>query len=441
MRIVTIRRLAYVAVALAAVAVRWAFVDFQSGDFVAFLSRWWSYIEQHGHLAALADGSFSNYNTPYLVLLALATYLPVRAIAAIKAISIAFDVLLAVTASRLVAAIRPRSEWLPFVAFAIVALLPTVVMNSGVWAQCDSIYATFCLASLVCLVRGRPWAASAWFGVAFAFKLQAIFLLPVLVGVLIVNRLRLRTLVAAPVAFLACLVPALVAGRSLLSQLAVYPAQISDPSGVGGTVGGTGAGGGAPGGGQLPGGGQMPGGIGTPGPRPGGSGGPPSGMPNGVPSATSAAQTVTLTHNAPTPYAWLPSSSVWLYAGLAVTALVVLAFGVWLLLRRRPLTPGEIVLVAATAALLIPLLLPQMHERYFYLAEVLLVVAGVVDWPFAVPAVCIQVASVSTYLGYLRNQPLMPLQVAAAFAVAGGVAAAALLVRSLRSSTRTETVS
>src|SRR5664279_695531 len=121
----TIRRLAYVLVGFVAVAVRWAFVDIQSIDYVAFLSPWWTYIDQHGHLAALKDGSFSNYNTPYLVLLALATYLPVRAIAAIKAISIAFDVLLAVTASRLVVAVRPRSAWLPFVTFAVVCLLPT----------------------------------------------------------------------------------------------------------------------------------------------------------------------------------------------------------------------------------------------------------------------------------------------------------------------------
>jgi Gpi18-like mannosyltransferase len=429
MRTATIRRLAYVAVGVVAVGVRWAFVDFQSGDFVAFLSRWWSYIDQHGHLAALQDGSFSNYNTPYLVLLALATYLPVRAIAAIKAISIAFDVLLAVTASRLVAAVRPRAGWLPFVTFAVVSLLPTVVMNSGVWAQCDSIYATFCLASLVSLVRGRPWAASAWFGVAFAFKLQAVFLLPVLVGVLLTNRLRLRTLVAAPVTFLACLVPALIAGRSLLSQLAVYPAQISDPSGVGGTVGGAASGGGAPGG-------AMPGGPGTPG-VPGGRGGPAG----GVPAAAPAAQTATLTHNAPTPYAWLPSSTIWLYVGLAVTALVVVAFGVWLLLRKTPLSGGEIVLVAATSTLLIPLLLPQMHERYFYLAEVLLVVACMVDWRFLVPALGIQIASISTYFGYLRNQSLMPLGAAAGFAVAAGLAAAWLLVRTLRASPRAEPVS
>jgi Gpi18-like mannosyltransferase len=417
MRLVTIRHLAYVVVGPAAVALRWTFVEFVSGDFTAFLSRWWAYIDQHGHLAALKDGSFSNYNTPYLALLALATYLPVRAIVAVKAISVAFDLLLAVTASRLVAAVRPRSAWLPFVTFAVVSLLPTGVMNSGVWGQCDSIYATFCAASLLSLVRGRPWGASAWFGLAFAFKLQTIFLLPVLVGVLLVNRLRLLSLVAAPAAFLACLVPALIAGRSLLSQLAVYPAQITDPSGVGGAVGGATQAGGRPA---------------------GGPGGPMGGSP---PGASTTTQSATLTHNAPTPYAWLSSSSVWLYAGLALVALVVLGFGVWLLLRRRALSAGEIVLVAATSALLIPLLLPQMHERYFYLAEVLLVVACMVDRRFVVAALGIQVASISTYLGYLRDQPLMPLPVAAVFALAAGVAATWLLVVDLRASGRADAVS
>jgi len=354
------------------------------------------------------------------VLLALATYLPVRAIVAVKAISVAFDVLLAVTASRLVAAVRPRSSWLPLVTFAVVSLLPTVVMNSGVWGQCDSIYATFCAASLLSLVRGRPWGASAWFGLAFAFKLQAIFVLPVLVGVLLVNRLGLLSLIAAPGTFLFCLLPALIAGRSLMSQLAVYPAQISDSSGVGGAVGGAAQAGTRPAGGPS-----------------GGPGGPTGGPPG----AATTAQSATLTHNAPTPYAWLPSSSVWLYAGLALVALVVIGFGVWLLLRRRSLSAGEIVLVAATSALLIPLLLPQMHERYFYLAEVLLVVACMVDRRFAVAALGIQVASISTYLGYLRDQPLMPLTVAAVFALAAGMAATWLLVQVLRTSARAEVVS
>ena len=112
---------------------------------------------------------------------------------------------------------------------------------------------------------------------------------------------------------------------------------------------------------------------------------------------------------------------MWLYAGLALVALVVL--------------------VAATSTLLIPLLLPQMHERYFYLAEVFLVVAAMVDRRFVVAALGIQVESISTYLGYLRDQPLMPLTVAAVFALAARVAATWLLVQVLRASARAEVVS
>ncbi|MGC3994629.1 MAG: glycosyltransferase 87 family protein [Propionicimonas sp.] len=448
---VTPQRLAMLGIAVVAVALRWWFVGFVSGDFQTFLSRWWTYLATHGHLAGLADDSFSNYNTPYLVLLALATYLPVRAIVAIKAISIAGDLVLAWVASRIVATVRPGSAWAPVAGFGVVLFLPTVVMNSGVWAQCDSLYAAACLACMLFLMKGRPRAASAWFGVAFAFKLQAVFLLPVLIGVVAVNRHRWRTLLAAPATFLACLVPALLAGRSLVSQLMVYPLQVTDSSGTGGTVGGGGTRGGGAGG--LPGGGpggQPSGGPGAPpsagagGPLPsggagGGAGGPGgpgggSGGPGGGSSGFTLNVGQSFTHNAPTPYAWLPAdaSVAWKYAGPALTAAVVIGFGAWLLARQRRLTASQVLLVAACCALVVPLLLPEMHERYFYLAEVLLVLAAFVEWRFALPALGIQLASTSTYLAYLLDTHVVPLAAAAAVAAASGLAAVALLVLALR---------
>ncbi len=244
-------RLTLLALLVAAMVIRWQFVDFQSGDYRAFLDRWYAYLAENGGFAALRDGSFSNYNTPYLVLLAITTYLPVPEIVAIKAISVIFDVALAGFAYKIIAALRPGSRWLPTLAFGAVIMLPTVIMNSSVWAQCDAIYVTFCVGSVYFLIKRRPWLAAAFFGIAFAFKLQAIFFLPVLVVVLIINRHRLRTLLAAPAAFLACLMPALIAGRSLLSQLSVYPAQIATPSGAvgGGRPGGPGGGGRMPRGG------------------------------------------------------------------------------------------------------------------------------------------------------------------------------------------------
>ena len=199
----------------AALALRWWLLPVVSGDYRAFLAPWYAHLAAAGGLPGLAD-TFSNYNTPYLALLAVLTYLPVEPLVAIKALSVVFDLVLAGFAYAVVATLRPGARWLPVLAVGVVLLLPTVTLNGAAWAQCDSIYAAFGLPSVYFLLRRRPWAASAMFGLAFAFKLQAIFLLPVLVAVLIVNRHRLRSLLAAPVAFLAALLPALLAGVALL---------------------------------------------------------------------------------------------------------------------------------------------------------------------------------------------------------------------------------
>jgi len=388
----------------------------QSGDYRAFLLPWYTHLVDAGGFPGLAD-SFSNYNTPYLALLAALTYLPVEPLVGIKAISIVFDVLLALLALRIVAEVRPGSRWLPVVAFGATFLLPTVMLNSAWWAQCDSIYVSLCLGSLFFLLRRQTALACALFGLAFAFKLQAVFFLPALVVLVVVNRQRLRGLVLAPLTFLAALVPAWLAGRSLASQLSVYPAQVSNPSGAGGTVGG----GARAAGGGLGGGGRAGGGFGGGTPGGGGGGG-------GTTTAHS------FTSNAPTWYSWLPAdaSTTWKWVGLGVAAAVALALAGWLLARRRTLAPPEMLLVAATLSLVVPLLLPEMHERYFYLGEVLAVVAIFVDRRFLVVAALIQIATLSTYWSYLQSTTTLPLETAAGFALAAAVGATAILVLRLR---------
>lgn len=413
--------LVLVAVAVAALVLRWQLFDVESGDYRAFLLPWYQQLKSGGFSAL--SGTFSNYNTPYLVLLWLMTHLPVTPIVAVKTLSVVFDLVLAAFVGAVVRQLRPGSRWAPVVAACVVMLLPTVVMNSSAWGQCDSIYAACCVGSLYFLLRRRPWLACLMFGLAFAFKLQAVFFLPVLVVVLLLNRQKLVSLLAVPAAFFAALVPALVAGRSLASQLAIYPAQVTDTGAAAG--GGTRPASGGGGRGGFGGGGATGG-------RPtGGFGNGTGGFGNGTGGGTSSG---TLTRNAPTWYAWLPSDAgtVWKYVGLALTAAVVLGFGIWLLRRRLPLSSAQTVLVAATATLVVPLLLPQMHERYFYLAEVLLVVACFADRRFLLPALAIQVASVSTYLSYLREGELMSLGLGAAVALAGALVAVGLLVHDLR---------
>ncbi|MBA8794938.1 Gpi18-like mannosyltransferase [Friedmanniella endophytica] len=411
---------------LVALGLRWWLRDVVTGDYRAFLDPWYRHLQRQG-FAGLADID-ANYNTPYLVLLAVVAKLPVPELYAIKAISVVFDLVLAFFAHRIVRVVRPGSRWWPVIITSAVLLLPTVIMNGSAWAQCDAIYAAFCLGSLWCLLTGRAWRACVLFGLAFAFKLQAVFFLPVLLGVLVVNRMRLRALVAVPVTFLAALVPAWLAGRSLLTQLMTYPSQITDGS-TGGGFGGRsgGAVGRSSGGGRAFGDGAGPGGF-----RGGGTGGFPGGggSPGGGGLHVAGGQHA-FTDNAPTWYAWLPTDagSGWKVVGLVLAAAVALVFAVVLLRRRRRLAPADVLLLAAATTLIIPLLLPEMHERYFYLAEVLTVLAvaaGGRRW--LVPAAAIQLASISTYAAYLSEVDVVPLGLAALVALAGAVVAGVLLL-------------
>jgi Gpi18-like mannosyltransferase len=282
-----------------------------------------------------------------------------------------------------------------------VLFAPTVVVNSAAWGQCDSIYAAFCLGSLYFLLRNKPWWAATFFGVALSFKLQAIFLLPVLLIVLVVNRQRLLALLAAPAAFAVMLLPAILAGRDLSSLLMIYPNQVSTGGTATGGAGFAAGQGGGTGAGQF----AQRGGGGASGLSAGGGRGfgRTGGSGNG------------LTQNAPTFYQWLGSSTgaVWKYVGLAASALVVAGVAVTSWLRKRPLSTPEIVVLATTVVLAVPFFLPEMHERYFYLADVLTIVMAFYVRRYWPVALLVSACSLLSYAPFLWNRTIVALPLVA----------------------------
>ena len=369
---------------LVALLVRFAFINQISGDYRTFVSPWYDQLKAGGFSALGAD--FSNYNPPYLYLLAAVTYLPVPKIIAIKGISIVFDLLLAMFAALIVRERFPRPA-LPLLTFAVVLFAPTVVVNSAAWGQCDSIYAAFCLGSLYFLITRKPWWACVFFALGLSFKLQAIFFLPVLLIVMVVNKQRLLALLAVPAVFALMLLPAALAGRDVSGLLAIYPNQISGGGSAQAGAGGFGAGTGGTGGAATGGGGQRGQGFGV--------------------------ATDSLTQNAPTFYQWInsgastasstASSTLWKYVGLAAASVMVVVVGVLAWLRRRPLTTAQIVVLATTLVLAVPFLLPQMHERYFFLADVLTIVMAMYVRHFWPVAVVVSLCSLLSYAPFLWN--------------------------------------
>ena len=424
-------------VLVAAFGLRWLFVDRVNSDLTVFVRPWYER-SSTGGFAALT-GEYANYNPPYLYLLSLVSRLGLPDLVAIKLLSAVFDVLLAAFAGLLVALVRPRSWW-PVATFAVVMFAPTVVVNSAVWGQCDSIYATFCLGSLYLALRRRPWWAAVLFGVAFSFKLQAVFLLPALGMVLILTRQKVWALLASVGTFAVMLVPAWLAGRGWSSLLSVYPTQITGggTGGFGAGTGGFGAGTGTRPQGTGTGTGDMtaPSGTGTGGTGTGGTpptGGRAGGFTGG--GATTASGTGGLSKNAPTVFQWLRSSSVEKYLGVAASALAAAGLGLLAWVRRARMDVPGLLLLSTVMVIAVPFLLPEMHERYFYLADVLSIVAAFTvgrrtGWTITA-AVLVTLASLGSYAPFLLGNTLLPLGLLSLFMLVAGAILLAVLVERL----------
>jgi Gpi18-like mannosyltransferase len=345
-------------VVLGGLAIRAPFFGDQSWDYKLYFGSWYGFIAQHGGFSALKY-DFANYNVPYLYLIATLTYIPVPALFGIKAISVGFDFLLGFFAYRIVAVRYPGSWW-PILASAVVIYLPTVVLNSSMWAQVDAIYSAFGLGGVYFVLRRRPWLACLFFGLALAFKLQAIFLFPALLLFVLMRRVPWQALLLIPAVYLLLDVPAVLVGANFSTLVKVYV------------------------------------------------------------NETNTYDQLTL--NAPSAYQYwgnLSYSEPLRPLGLAVTELLVLSLIFLVAVRRIQLTKSRIVLAATLSALLVPYFLPSMHERYFYLADGLTVISAFYLprrlWPLPVLE---QFSSAFSYAPFLLGQNLINFRILSAVMLA-----------------------
>lgn len=414
-----------------AIVLRVSLYHIETSDYTVFLSQWYDFIQTHGGFAALKY-NFSNYNVPYLYLLAIATYLPVPKLIAIKTISVVFDVVLGVF-TYLILSLKFKRPYAAIIGALVVLFAPTIFINSAAWGQADAIYAAVCLGSLYFLLKERPMWACVFFGLAISFKLQAIFFLPVLLVVLLKRRTPLKHLVKylvlIPAIFLLLLIPAFVAGRDAWSLLTIYAGQIST-GGVGGAGqfngGGTGAFNGQ---GRFNGGGTGQSNNGGPGAfNGGGNSGEHGQFNNGGPGQFNGGgagrfnggsfSSSSFTYNAPTFYQWLPANApdYWKWIGILLAASFVVLVGGLLLASKKQLTSAIILKIVLVCALGIPFLLPEMHERYFYLADVVSIIYAFYFPRYFFIAVVAQLCSLLSYVPYLQGSEIISLSIVA-FAV------------------------
>ncbi len=298
-----------------ALVLRFSLLDFKSIDYFNYTKGWYNTLHDGG-FAAFSQ-SFSNYNLPYLYLLYLvARFLPdVPSLIATKLPSIIADFVMAYFVFRIVQT-GYENRTLPFLAAFGCLFAPTVVLNSAFWGQADALYTAALVASLYFLIKRRGALSMLCFGTAVAFKAQAVFMAPLYLAMLLKREITWKQALLVPLMMLVALVPALIAGRPILDLLLIYPSQ--------------------------------------------------------------AGQYEQLSMHAPSALSWVPSSGQFypyfypIGLTLGLTAALVITFGVYR--SQAKLTPGFLIELALLSTMWLPFLLPKMHERYFYPADVFSVI-------------------------------------------------------------------
>ena len=94
--------------------------------------------------------------------------------------------------------------------------------------------------------------------------------------------------------------------------------------------------------------------------------------------------------------------------GIGAVALIYIGF-----IYKDRLSEASVIELFYISALLIPFLLPRMHERYFYTADILSVLVFFYDKKrWYLPLITV-VASLNAYLAYLADKTLFPQSYAA----------------------------
>lgn len=310
--------------------------DFRTTDWADYYEPWYNHALRFGW-QSLKD-RFTEYTPLYGYLLIAGTALDgvIAPITIVKCLSYPFELGCALVGARLARLVDPRPQT-SALAFAALWLSPSVLHNGAMWAQNDSMWTFFLLLSLWAACIDRPRLAVLGFSIALAVKLQAVFFAPFLLGYLLSRRVSLGWFALAPLIYFALALPVLIAGRPLTDVATVYFSQ--------------------------------------------------------------ATYYQSLWMNAANLYIFIPNS---LYhpaveIGVAVAAIGGLALS-WYVARARQQTPEGMLLAGGMSLVLMPFLLPKMHDRYFFAFDAVIVILAVARPLYRPVAIA---ALVNSWLCYL----------------------------------------
>jgi Gpi18-like mannosyltransferase len=356
----------FFAITILALLIRFSGFGHKTGDYL-LQSEWVAHLRENGHFFGFKTTS-ANYNAIYLYLCGILSYIPLSwELYVMKMLSCVFDFVCAVFSMKIIRQITSSGK-MGMLGYAVILFSPIVVLNSGVWAQSDSMYAAFLIVSLFYIMNGKPLKSMFFFGIGLSVKLQAIFMLPFIILVFIVKKWSFRRLFSAVFGFFAVSVPAWFFGWPLIKWFLNYFAG-TETSGSG-----------------------------------------------------------LLTMNAPTIYSWgVIDGGI---AVLFITAMLIL-LGFLVINKKAVMSYNTLLLLFLFCNFTVPFFLPNMHERYFYVGEIAVLLFSLVNPKKFYISFIVIMPAVSTYLGFLYGSEFLPLKHLSLVMLAGIIFVTKWLIESI----------
>lgn len=336
-----------IAVTILSLYIRYCFRDFITVDMKKFLLEWFAIMQKRGGIHALNE-PVGNYNLLYQELIAVMTYIPLNPVYLYKILSVIFDYLMAFAVASLVYTIS-GDKLLKTLAYIVTITLPIVTLNSSMWGQCDSIFTFFCILSIVLLLKDRYIGCFIAFGFAFAFKLQAVFMLPFYLFMYVYKRrFSILHFLLVPVVMIVSGLPAIFMGQSITSLYTVYV-----------------------------------------------------GQSKGVSLAVNYSSFWNIFAKNKFKFKQELDSIPLKNMAIATTVVLLLIVFVYLLYRKARLSPEDITRLALFTSFTCVFFLPKMHERYDYLPIILGIAIAILDRKTLPAFILIVCASLNSYGSYL----------------------------------------
>ena len=338
-------------------SIRYALRNVVAGDYKMFFEPWVATLrEAGGGLQGLsAEFEYVDYTTPYLLILSFISICPFfNTLILMKMVSIFFDFVAAIAVGFIVYEMTDKKQS-GYMAYAVMLFVPTIVANGAMWAQCDIIFTSFVMLSLLFMLKDKPRASLIFYGIAFAFKLQTLFIAPLYVLLWVKKKMKIQHFLWLPIMYFIGIIPSWIAGKNLWELLTVYLFQAN---------------------------GEM--------------------------------DIYKLSHKFPNVYQIIGTDSFlreYADAGIYFTLAVLMVLMYYIARKNFTFTKDLIIRMGMFFVMVVVFFLPHMHERYGILADVLSVIVAFSNpRKFYVPLIAIG-CSFAGYTMYLAQQTVIPLSV------------------------------